>query len=102
MRIRVTMQAHKILFNCEPPRYGSTPMENPAKECVRKASRACVWCCISQSNQNERELQVAIKLSQEYVKQCFDAHNIVILTDYMAQVNLTKRALALTTVRFTA
>ena len=51
----------------------------------------------SQSSQNKRELQVAIKLCQEYVKQGVMANDIVILTGYMAQANLTKRALALTT-----
>lgn len=51
----------------------------------------------SQSSQNKRELQVAIKLCQEYVKQGVMANDIVILTGYMALANLTKRALALTT-----
>ena len=51
----------------------------------------------SQSSQNKRELQVAIKLCQEYVKQGVMVNYIVILTGYMAQANLIKRALALTT-----
>lgn len=50
----------------------------------------------SQSSQNERELQVAIKLCQMYTKHGIQAKDIVILAGYLAQIGLTKRALALT------
>ncbi|KAL9128492.1 MAG: hypothetical protein Q9217_002842 [Psora testacea] len=46
----------------------------------------------SQSSQNERELQVAIKLCQRYIEQGIKAADIVILAGYLAQVNLTRRA----------
>lgn len=49
----------------------------------------------SSSSQNERELQVAIKLCQQYIAQGIKAKDILILAGYIAQVNLTKRALAL-------
>lgn len=43
--------------------------------------------------QNERELQVAIKLCQQYVKQRIEVKDIVNLAGYIVQATLTKRAL---------
>jgi len=51
----------------------------------------------SQSGQNERELQLTIKLCQYYIQGGIKAKDILILAGYLAQVNLTRRALALTT-----
>jgi len=51
----------------------------------------------SQSGQNERELQLATKLCQYYIQGGIKAKDILILAGYLAQVNLTRRALALTT-----
>ena len=48
----------------------------------------------SRSKQNEMELQVAMFLCREYIKEGVDAKDILILAGYLAQVGLTKRALA--------
>ena len=50
----------------------------------------------SYSSQNTREIQVAIKLCQEYIHRGVPASQIVILAGYVAQVQLTKRNLAVT------
>ena len=50
----------------------------------------------SQSSQNERELKVAIRLCETYIRHGIQAKDIVILAGYLAQIGLTKRALALT------
>ncbi|KAL9135674.1 MAG: hypothetical protein Q9175_003125 [Cornicularia normoerica] len=82
--MKKAIQAHKMLF----------ARETPIMWVLTEGESTKMG--FSQSSQNERELQVAIKLCQQHVKQGIEAKDMVILAGYIAQANLTKRALALT------